>query len=359
MNEITQTTALTPQQQYEMAQADKEAHMNNSVDRSSANEAKSSSQVETPDYGGYSTPTDFSWIEETDSQEYSNTDTPANPTEETGEESKEDIPSVTPIDGKVTTWEELEDKNNPWLKMQKYLDSLTDISKERKLDLSVAYELAISEGFDPKGYENRYNWVYGKSDGDWNNDTSTYAEEISWLKGQLRNENLSEEDRDYISNRLKREEQWYRNDKIYLDMYKPLYEKLKKEGLTEEDWNNSILGNGQEYSKWMALARIPEPEDFISKYTGSASNNENVRSGYGTVSDDRESSITDSKYSGYKENAKNSNIAKNYNAGMGKEVEEAVSDKYCKIFRTVLKSEPDYIKKILIAIPKNHAESEW
>lgn len=74
---------------------------------------------------------------------------------------------------------------------------------------------------------------------------------------------------------------------------------------------------------------------------------------------DTDSFPVEGKYSGYRENAKDSNVAKNYNAGMEKEANEVVSDKYCKIFKTMLDKEPDYIRKVLIAIPKNHAESEW
>lgn len=74
---------------------------------------------------------------------------------------------------------------------------------------------------------------------------------------------------------------------------------------------------------------------------------------------DTDSIPVEGKYSGYRENAKNSNIAKNYNAGMEEESNEVVSDKYCKIFKTMLDKEPEYIRKVLIAIPKNHAESEW
>ena len=67
----------------------------------------------------------------------------------------------------------------------------------------------------------------------------------------------------------------------------------------------------------------------------------------------------DSTYSGYREQAKDSNLATDYNAGMEQEVNEVVSDKYCKIFKTMLDKEPEYIRKVLIAIPKWHAEKEW
>lgn len=76
---------------------------------------------------------------------------------------------------------------------------------------------------------------------------------------------------------------------------------------------------------------------------------------YGTATSD-DSSVLDNKYSGYTEQAKNSNLAKDYNAGMEKDVNEAVSDKYVKVFKVMLDKEPDYIRKVLIAMPKNHFE---
>lgn len=79
---------------------------------------------------------------------------------------------------------------------------------------------------------------------------------------------------------------------------------------------------------------------------------------YGAATSD-DSSVLDNKYSGYTEQAKNSNLAKDYNAGMEKDVNEAVSDKYVKVFKVMLDKEPDYIRKVLIAIPKNHFEMGW
>lgn len=55
----------------------------------------------------------------------------------------------------------------------------------------------------------------------------------------------------------------------------------------------------------------------------------------------------------------NENLATDYNAGMEQETNEAVSSKYVKIFKTMLDNEPDYIRKVLIAIPKIHCEKEW
>jgi len=81
-------------------------------------------------------------------------------------------------------------------------------------------------------------------------------------------------------------------------------------------------------------------------------------SSYGSASSDAEA-VLDNKYSGYVEDAKNANLAKDYNAGMEQEINEAVSDKYVKVFKVMLDKEPDYIRKVLIAIPKNHCEREW
>ena len=79
---------------------------------------------------------------------------------------------------------------------------------------------------------------------------------------------------------------------------------------------------------------------------------------YGEATSD-DSSVLDNKYSGYSEQAKNSNLAKDYNAGMEQETNEAVSDKYVKVFKVMFDKEPDYIRKVLIAIPKNHFEMGW
>lgn len=81
-----------------------------------------------------------------------------------------------------------------------------------------------------------------------------------------------------------------------------------------------------------------------------------IASSYGTSDDNN---AADAKYSGYREEAVNSNLAKDYNEGMEKETNEAVSDKYVKVFKVMLENEPDYIRKVLIAIPKNHSEAEW
>ena len=71
---------------------------------------------------------------------------------------------------------------------------------------------------------------------------------------------------------------------------------------------------------------------------------------YGTATDTP--GAADSKYSGYREQAKDSNLATDYNAGMEKETNEAVSSKYVKIFKTILNHEPEYIRKVLMEMKK-------
>ena len=74
------------------------------------------------------------------------------------------------------------------------------------------------------------------------------------------------------------------------------------------------------------------------------------KSTYGTSSSG--SASAEGKYSGYREQAKDSNLATDYNEGMEKETTEAVSDKHKKIFITMLEKEPEYIRKVLMDIPK-------
>lgn len=71
---------------------------------------------------------------------------------------------------------------------------------------------------------------------------------------------------------------------------------------------------------------------------------------YGTATDTP--GAADSKYSGYREQAKDSNLATDYNEGMEKETNEAVSDKYVKIFKTILHNEPEHIRKVLMEMKR-------
>ncbi len=95
------------------------------------------------------------------------------------------------------------------------------------------------------------------------------------------------------------------------------------------------------------------PKDQV---IGRRNANDAALSSFGTASVNADA---DNKYSGYREEAKNKNLATDYNAGMEENINEAVSSKYVKIFKVMLDKEPDYIRKVLIAIPKNHSEHEW
>lgn len=75
---------------------------------------------------------------------------------------------------------------------------------------------------------------------------------------------------------------------------------------------------------------------------------------YGTATDTP--GAADSKYSGYREQAKDSNLAKNYNEGLEKDVNEAVSDMKVKVF-SVYNNEPDYIRNAIGKILKSFKEN--
>ena len=88
------------------------------------------------------------------------------------------------------------------------------------------------------------------------------------------------------------------------------------------------------------------PDYYIMPYDTSTKTDSDAD--YGTATE--KTGAADSKYSGYREQAKDSNIATDYNEGMEKETNEAVSDKYVKIFRTILNHEPEHIRKVLMGI---------
>lgn len=67
-----------------------------------------------------------------------------------------------------------------------------------------------------------------------------------------------------------------------------------------------------------------------------------------------------STFSGAKEQAKNSNLATDYNAGMEQNVNEAVSDERVKGYIVkIYGSEPDYIRNAISKILAAHSEREW
>ena len=129
--------------------------------------------------------------------------------------------------------------------------------------------------------------------------------------------------------------------------------KLNKGGL---DGNTrTLISNiyvlGERVEAWSGMD-IPELEKLIQTLaeTGADEADARVTAEYGTSSTDSVSA--DSKYSGYREQAKDSNLATDYNEGMEKETNEAVSDKYVKIFKTILSNEPEHIRKVLMEIKR-------
>lgn len=98
---------------------------------------------------------------------------------------------------------------------------------------------------------------------------------------------------------------------------------------------------------------LPIEQRIENLFTVNTSEGSDVpKAGYGTSSG---SESVKGKYSGYKEKAKNSNIATDYNRGMEQETTEAVSDMKAKIFK-VYSSEPEYIRKAIEKVLKSYKE---
>lgn len=121
-----------------------------------------------------------------------------------------------------------------------------------------------------------------------------------------------------------------------------------------EEWADTNLG-AQEL---LDLINAGETVEVVETDEREGREGRVASSDYGTTSGETADNA-DKTYSGASEQAKNANLAQDYNAGMEKNVNEAVSDKYVKVFKVMLDKEPDYIRKVLIAIPKNHSETEW
>ena len=94
--------------------------------------------------------------------------------------------------------------------------------------------------------------------------------------------------------------------------------------------------------------------DFKDNYEGPNGGNKPPvldNTSFGTGSGKLEDELN-SSFSGYKEQAKDSNISKDYNEGMEEESNQAVSDKYCKQFRTLFRNEPEVVRKYIIGVIK-------
>ena len=89
-------------------------------------------------------------------------------------------------------------------------------------------------------------------------------------------------------------------------------------------------------------------EDTENKASDAAASEYGSAESSGEELSEEEQEALNSTYSGAKEQAKNSNLATDYNAGMEQEVNEAVSSKNVKKFIVrAYKSEPDYIRNAL------------
>ena len=82
-----------------------------------------------------------------------------------------------------------------------------------------------------------------------------------------------------------------------------------------------------------------------------------VSSDFGVASDNKNA---ENKFSGFAEEAKNKNLATDYNAGMEENVNEVVSDENVKGYIVrIYKSEPDWLRSALDKILKMHSERDW
>lgn len=102
-------------------------------------------------------------------------------------------------------------------------------------------------------------------------------------------------------------------------------------------------------SKFNGQLLLPYDEVYISFSSDQENKPYTASSDYGTSDATLKAN---GKYSGYREQAKDSNLARNYNEGLEKDVNEAVSDKYVKIFKTILNHEPEYTRKVLMGIKR-------
>lgn len=100
-------------------------------------------------------------------------------------------------------------------------------------------------------------------------------------------------------------------------------------------------------------------EDTENKATPAAASEYGSAESSEELSEEEQEAL-DSTYSGAKEQAKNSNLATDYNAGMEQEVNEAVSDERVKSYIVkIYGSEPDFIRNAISKILTAHSEREW
>lgn len=128
-------------------------------------------------------------------------------------------------------------------------------------------------------------------------------------------------------------------------------ESLAKEGNKNEIGNTNPSSTSYSYLKTEGDDEEKGKKPLIVEDKGRATN-------FGVEGGSAEAAA--STFSGAREQAKNSNLATDYNAGMEQNVNEAVSDERVKGYIVkIYGSEPDYIRNAISKILAAHSEREW
>lgn len=136
--------------------------------------------------------------------------------------------------------------------------------------------------------------------------------------------------------------------------------KVSKGGLkgTSDQVIKNIYNFAVDFEDAMEMQGAPYSGRLVSKNDDNDDDLFTRTSDFGTVSADDENRVrADSSYSGFREQAINDNLNERFNAGMGKDVSEAVSDERVKSFIvSIYKNEPDFIKNAISKIMKSYRE---
>ena len=125
--------------------------------------------------------------------------------------------------------------------------------------------------------------------------------------------------------------------------------------MTWAKMNNIDINEYMENPKGqISISASPENLNVVQTGSGPAV------SDYGSITPEDNAGNAEGKYSGFIEEAKNKNVATDYNAGMEQETNEAVSDEKVKGYVVrIYKSEPDWFRKAIDKVLKMHSEREW
>lgn len=133
---------------------------------------------------------------------------------------------------------------------------------------------------------------------------------------------------------------------------------LKPEALGLTKTLPTFIPNVKDKRIWNGDYTVYE-EDTENKATDAAASEYGSAESSEELSEEEQEAL-DSTYSGAKEQAKNSNLATDYNAGMEQDVNEAVSDERVKSYIVkIYGSEPDFIRNAISKILTAHSEREW